>query len=522
MGLLDALFSGDSGSGGGILDFLRANAMAQQAPAGLPSDQAQYGAAPSMFAQGPQPAPMMGASARAPMATPPQAPAPMPPPQPPAVIAAPPAPASPAPGGQSFGGNLMAGFANLESGGNPISALANVVDGFATGQRHDRAGVEQQQLAKQMGFAATALQQKGAPLADIQAGVNNPEVMKALIAKYYPANQAVTSLGDGWVTDKNGEVRRAYTPEQKDNFSIVQTGEDAMGNKTFSKMNKATGEQTPVEGAPSAAGAGLGDMSKTGTEYLATLPPLQQKIVAGMIDGTVQPPSSFALAKKSWQAMLAAAKNVDPSFDENTWTSRHKMTGDIAASGNSSMGGILSNGKSSFKHLAEYTDSAADLGNASHNFIGGGGIAHAQNYVGNKLLSGSDTDAKIGAINDNLGKYGTESTKFYAGTGGGVEERMNALKEMNPVTKSSEEMASYAAKEKNLMLDRFREKEKQIRDVMGPAYLEKHPVFDAELQKDIDRIDANVAKLRGHGAASAKLAPGQSTTIGGVSIKRVN
>src|SRR6185437_4523436 len=116
------------------------------------------------------------------------------------------------------------------------------------------------------------------------------------------------------------------------------------------------------------SGGGLGDMSKTGAGYLATVPKQQAGILQGMVDGTIQPPSSFALAKPYWQTMLAAAKNLDPNFDANTWATRHKMSTDIAASGNSSMGGILSNGKSSFSHLADLSGSMADLGNASHDF----------------------------------------------------------------------------------------------------------------------------------------------------------
>jgi hypothetical protein len=83
---------------------------------------------------------------------------------------------------------------------------------------------------------------------------------------------------------------------------------------------------------------------------------------------------------------------------------------------------------------------------------------------------------------------------------------MSALKEMNPTTKSSEEMAAYAEKEKSLMLDRFREKEAQIRDVMGEKYLQEHPVYTPELQRDIARIDANVSKLNGKTTATQSAA----------------
>jgi hypothetical protein len=428
----------------------------------------------------------------------------------------------------SIGDKLMTGFQNWQHGGNLVGSIVAAV----TGKRNDAVGVATDQASQVANMTARVLIAKGVDpqiaLAAVQPG--NKEALDTLWKQAF-GPQTLTSLGEGYVTDKNGKVSRAYTPDTKDNFGMVQTGEDGLGRKTFQKLNKATGEMTPISGAASGGdtGGGLGDMNKTGAEYLATVPKAQAGIMQGMVDGTIQPPSSFALAKPYWQAMLAGAKNLDPNFDANTWTSRHKMSNDVAASGNSSMGGILSNGKSSFKHLAEYTESAADLGNTSYNFPGGGMLAHGQNYVGN-TLGGSDTNAKIKAINDNLGHYGQESTKFYAGTGGGVEERMNALKEMNPTTTSSAEMAAYAAKEKGLMLDRLREKESQIRDVMGESYLQKHPVFTPELQKDIARIDSNVARLRSNAPAAASAAPapikpldvGQATTINGVSIKRVN
>jgi len=39
--------------------------------------------------------------------------------------------------------------------------------------------------------------------------------------------------------------------------------------------------------------AGLGDMNKTGAEYLATLPPDVQGTVKAMVEGRLAPPSSF-------------------------------------------------------------------------------------------------------------------------------------------------------------------------------------------------------------------------------------
>jgi hypothetical protein len=107
MGLLDGLL-GSSG-GGGLLDFLRANAMNQQFSSGLPSDQAQYGQ------------PQMQAMAQM---------------QP----AAPQPPAQPMQGQQQapqFGpqeGAFATGLRALGNPGGAINKIADAVQGFTTGQ----------------------------------------------------------------------------------------------------------------------------------------------------------------------------------------------------------------------------------------------------------------------------------------------------------------------------------------------------------------------------------------------------
>jgi hypothetical protein len=318
------------------------------------------------------------------------------------------------------------------------------------------------------------------------------------------------------VRDKNGNMvpsqagldllTAQHAITDKDNYKVIK---DADQNEHIIKMGDTPTDVTPQN--IKTVASGLGDMSKEGPEYLATIPPDRQGILMGMLDGTVQPPTSFAMAKPYWQNMIAAAKHLDKNFDETNWGGRHTMNNQLAMSSNSSMGGILSNGESSFKHLAEFTQSAAGLGNASHDYPGGGMIAHLQNTIGN-TGGGSNTFAKIKAINDNLSHYGQEATKFYSGTGGGVEERMNALKEMNPTSTSSEEMAAYAEKEKGLMLDRLNTKLQQIRNVYGEQQgnriIAQHM---PDIQRNIAMIDANVARLNGNPSNAAGAPPATAT-----------
>ena len=195
MGLLDALFQGSQG--GGLLDFLKNNALNQQMPGMPQGDAAQYGQMGAM-AQMPQMAqnPQMGVPQQ-----PPQVPQ-----QPPPVIQAQPmqAPQQQAPDqGPGIGDRLMAGFQGLAapSSGGLIGHLAGAVGGLA-GQ------------PTAANLTAKALLAKGVDPVAVQAAIANPELLKTLITQTY-GPQTVQSLGNGYIADKSGKITRAYEPEDK-------------------------------------------------------------------------------------------------------------------------------------------------------------------------------------------------------------------------------------------------------------------------------------------------------------------
>lgn len=225
-GLLDFLGSGSGGGGGGgLLDFLRNNAMNQQMPSGLQSDQAQYGQAPvSAMAQMPQqmfapnqPSPLDNAQwPYGPNAAPSQANAQMPvPQQPPPVISA--QPMQTQDQGPGLGDRLMAG---LQSFGN--GSVLNGIQGFASGQRADPGFVSQN-------LTLQALVRKGVDPQTAQAAMGNPELLKTLITQTY-GPQTLTALGNGYVADKSGNIKRAYEPEDKIPAGFVK---DDSGNMRF-------------------------------------------------------------------------------------------------------------------------------------------------------------------------------------------------------------------------------------------------------------------------------------------------
>jgi hypothetical protein len=442
----------------------------------------------------------------------------------------------------SVGDKLMTGYQNLHHGGGLIGSIAAAI----TGKRNDPAGVALDQQSQVANMTARALINRGVPqdvaIAAVQPG--NTEMLKTLITQAFTQGthtQETDKDGNVWDVNKQTGQKTLALAAKDDKFQHFTT-KNFDGSETPHVFNTKTGEDKAGNGGGSGAGPAFGgilapgvtyDPNKSGEDYLAQFSPEVQSATKAYINGDVMPTGNARKNSIATYAKTVAQKygqDMGIPVSDSTYAAKRKMQTDLASSGNSTMGGILSNGESSFKHLAEYTVSAADQGNASHNFIGGGMLAHAQNYIGNSG-GGSDTFGKLKAINDNLGKYGAESTKFYAGTGGGVEERLNALKEMNATTTSGEEAAAYAEKEKNLMLDRLNTKFQEIRNTLGEergnAEIAKHM---PDIQKNIAKIDANIAKLRGKEAPAAIDAPaavpllkvGESATIGNVSIKKVS
>jgi hypothetical protein len=249
MGLLDLI---GSSSGGGLFDFLRNNAMSQQFPSGLASDQAQYGQqVPSsqvspLFMANNQPNPLDNARwPQGPVGAPMQANAQMPQQAPTSMVQ----PQAPQDSGMGIGDRLGAGFrgfmANAQNG--PIGALLGGVAGIA--------GMGQGSVDNQ---TAKALLAKGVDPQTVQAAIANPELMSTLIKQTYGPHN-IQSIGDGYVYDpQSNKVVRAYTPEKQPlslgNGYIYKDGKVVQayepGDKIPVGFQKTDNGLQPIPGGP--------------------------------------------------------------------------------------------------------------------------------------------------------------------------------------------------------------------------------------------------------------------------------
>lgn len=281
-------------------------------------------------------------------------------------------PAAPSP---DLGSHLMTGFQNFQSGHNIVGSIVAAI----TGKRNDPQAEFQAQQQAQLRQQYTALVNAGFTPQQASVAVLNPEAGKALIAQKFPA-------------------------PQNDSFSIVQTGQDGLGNKTFSKMNKATGETTPIAGAPGADAnnSGLGDTSKTGAAYLATLPPDVAGRVKAMVEGRQPPPGSLAMSRPYWQNMMAAANAYDPTFDATNWSGRVASVRDFSAGKSAEM---VRSANQTLAHVDALLNSADDLHNGNY---------PALNWVGNKYNE-STGGGEPGAFRTNAHAVAEEMSKVFKG-----------------------------------------------------------------------------------------------------------
>lgn len=516
-GLLDSLFDPSTYSGSnGLLDRLLPMLQypTQQPGSGFPQSQEPQ-ASPIMVGNysmpriGPASAYQPDPAALPPNAQPTQGQLPSGQPVPQDASQAMPLP--PALGGNMLGGNFGAGLQSfVNTPGGLLPKLLGGISAGMTGQRTDPVGMQQQNLKAQYDSLVPVLGPQKALLA-----VMNPEAGKTLL------QEALTN---------------------KEQFKTIK---DALGGEHGYWINEREQTMRPAEPGGSTSGGSLTvgqpqilasgvqsyNPNLTGEDYLKQFSPEVQAAAKSYINGDVMPsgnPRTQGIANFAKTVAQKYGQDTGLPVSDATYAAKRKMQTDLASSGNSSIGGILSNGKSAFEHLKTYSDKLVDVGNVSHDYPLGGLMARGQNYIGNELGS-SKQRGKVTAANEAGLKYGQESTKFYAGSGGGEGERMAALKANDATKASGEEMAGFLQAERDLMVGRLNEKEKQVREVMGDKWVEDHPIITAELKKTITDVDANIRRLRGEetipDALSSNTVPGlkvgQSTSIGNITIKKV-
>jgi hypothetical protein len=336
--------------------------------------------------------------------------------------------------------------------------------------------------------------------ADIRQNQQNMTA-QALIARGVPHDVAMAASTNPAILQQM--IPQLFGAKQK---KFTQIGEDMFGNKKYGFVDETTKEVTPFAGsspyggsggaAGSAAGGGEVNSDLKGEDYLKQFPPEIQSAVKAYHNGesmpTGNPRAGFTQAVK--QIAQKYGQDIGSPTDDNVYAAKHKMLTGLASTQPGGIGGQVTYARTSLNHLADVGEAATALNNSN-----GLGIAPLAEMWNSARGLTTDQAAKVDALKDRAGHYGQEITKYYAGSPGGEAERTAFLSSLNG-TKSPQQLASVLESELELARGKISKTQATIDETMGPG--SKHQVMTPSEQKDIARVEAAIAKLRGLPAAA--------------------
>lgn len=378
-----------------------------------------------------------------------------------------------------FGGAMHGALANMQAG--PLGMIAGAIGGgMGMGQGNAQ---DQQRQAMQAQFQAyrPILGDQKAYLAVI-----NPEAGKAMLAEALSNKQKFVQIKDAM-----GAEHPAFV------------------NETDQTVN---GQPVAPLPAADASNSGLGDFTKTGKEYLATVPPAQRGTVQGMVEGTIPPPSSLALTKPYWQNMIAAAKNVDPTFDAANWNGRVAGVKDFSAGKSSEM---VRSANQTIGHVGDLITKMDALNNGSYPLLNKAENAY-NSATGGAAVTGFQQTAH--AVADEL-------SKVFKGAGISDHEIKQWEESLSPDMSPAQQHEAVTTAMSLLQHSLSALEEKRLNSI-GPVAAEKAgPLLKPDAQASVDRIQKWATGKADEAKAAGGVAPlqvGQSATIGKVTIKKVS
>jgi GH24 family phage-related lysozyme (muramidase) len=265
---------------------------------------------------------------------------------------------------------------------NAISAAINPNGNVQLGAQLDQRLVDQRKAeadqAQQQQLIFQALTSAGAPPQLAAAGASNPDVFKTIAPQFLDNKPKLTETGTNPLT----------------------------GQKTFAWENPRAQTLTPAtvpgEQKPGGAGDLLTDsQGLSGPDYLSALKAKDSMVantVSGILEGRMQPPTSFAASKPYWQAILAHAANAEPGFDLTKWQSRVGTMKDFAsgqaAKNVTSLNTVIG-------HLGSLKDSVDKLDNS--NFTPANALKNSIQVLGGRPEPGNFNVAR-NAVADELAR----------------------------------------------------------------------------------------------------------------------
>jgi len=371
--------------------------------------------------------------------------------------------------GPSFDDKLNAGFQGFANAKGLLPAIGNMMQGLTTGQRTDPAGMVQQ---KQRAIYMAVLQHTGDPALALAAASSDKVLETAM---------------------------------EKPKFQ--QIGEDQFGGKTFGYppnpyQGGASNQGGSQLGAPQAQPQGGGYLATgvtqvnhdlKGDDYLKQFSPEVQSAVQNYVEGKSMPTGNPRKGFTQTIKMIAQKYGADTGQEVNddAYTARRAMRTQLSSASPGSMGGQTLSSGTALGHL----NTVADKGIALQNWDTGmfPDVAHFINWA--REHGSTEQAAKANAFNDAIQRYSAEITKLYSGSQGGMAERDASIQRLLS-TKTPKELGAAIQSERELLHSRLLNIEGQVRDRLGPKYLESNPIIQPKINDMLPGLDAKITQLR--------------------------
>ncbi len=210
------------------------------------------------------------------------------------------------------GGNIGAGLNSFAHSDALLPAIANMISGFATGQRADPQGMALQQMQS----TYDALLKAGAPEHIARAASQNPKEFGQYAAPYLDTAPKLLETGTDPLTGQKTYAQQRF---QGGNISM-----SPLGNAGPSGVFPTVGSMSAPSGAPGTAGApGSMEGFKKATESGVTgealydyLPTGAKEFVKSLVEGRTNL-SPMSLRNPAMLPFMQAAQVIDPQLDMN-------------------------------------------------------------------------------------------------------------------------------------------------------------------------------------------------------------
>jgi hypothetical protein len=476
MALFDSLFQ----PGSGLLGFLQNNAMSQNYPSGLPSDQAQYGA--------PQSSPLNAYAAMR---------SPAPPAPPPQVTAPPAVPQTP----QAVPG-LVPGF----GGSNFFQNLGGAISSIAQGGMNSPLMIQRQQLQAQFEATRQVLMQHG-------------------LSPQEAASQAMLAT-------LNPEAAKTILPEaltHREKWGVV--GEDPLAGKQYGFVNE---QNQAVNGKPIGAGTAVGGpegyqglqklteqldamraAGATQEQMLNAIPSMYRGYVGGVLSGKALPTNMGRAAIRG--PIMTLAHAVDNDFDETQIPTRMKVQNDFAGEGKN--GQAIGSFNTAQHHIDKLSDDLETLSKFNGNWPM---LNSANAFIANNTSWDQTRRQALQAVNDDLQAVGHEVASAY-NAGHLSDHELAAWNKLANGNLPPDQLKQGVAD----FVDLLNGKRDSLNNIYKRTFHRDAPTIEKEKNAAVTaKVHARLPatspeKINNANSAAPALKVGESAKVDGVTIKKV-